>query len=600
MSRRLIGAVVTVALLFGSATATPAVAANGATAAANAPATDLPIMGWSSWSGLRCDPGPTEANLLQQARILRDKLKRHGYRYLNVDACWQGGPADAFGRNTPHPDRFPRGIKYVADQVHAMGLKFGLYGIPGVPPAAFRANSSIEGTPYRVKDIVADGAPFATTFKESYKIDFAKPGAQEYLDSIGRQLAGWGVDFFKYDSIAPGSSDNSYDTRADVQALSRALEKSGRRIKLTLSWHIDAAHGEFYRQYADAWRADDDIECYTTCDTLTAWANPTGYVRNTVLARFFDAAEWTGFNGVPGPTGRRGWSDLDSLLIGQGAAASGLTDDERRTVMTLWSIVGSPLYLGNDLTKLDRTGLDLLTNDEVIAVDQSGTGGRPVDVHTDQQVWHKLLPDGSRAVALFNLGAAKAPVTARFADLGFCGSADVRDLWRGKADGSRRHALTANLAPHAAALYRVRPTASGRCDAPVSPSVAAYEAEASGNTLTGPAKASACSGCSGVRKVGDLYGGGAVRFDRVRVAKAGDYAVTVHYAAGEERTGYLSANGGPEALVGFLPKTGGWETVGHHTVRLRLRAGDNTIRYGTRAGTYSPDLDRITVSTKPS
>jgi hypothetical protein len=596
MRRRLVSAAVTAALVLGCLVAAPSAPATGATVA---PGDDRPVMGWSSWSSMRCDPVLTEANLRQQASIMHDKLQAHGYRYLNVDACWiEQHAVDQFGRNRPDPVRFPHGIKALADYVHGLGQRFGLYGIPGVPIAAYQANSPIEGTPYRVRDIVAAGTPFATTFKESYKIDFGKPGAQQYVDSIGRLLASWGVDFLKYDSIAPGSSDNSYDTRADVQAMAGALERSGRRIWLTLSWHLDVASADFYRQYADAWRVDDDIECYTTCPTLTAWANPTGYVRDTILSRFFDAAEWTAFNGLPGSNGKRGWSDLDSLEIGEGAA-SGLSDDERRTAMTLWSIVGSPLYLGNDLSKLDRTGLALLTNDEVIAVDQSGTGGRPVNVRTDQQVWHKRLPDGSSAVALFNLGDAPAPVTARFADVGFCGTATVRDLWRGTSLGVRRDELTTTLAPHASALYTVRPAAAGRCPATEVPGAVAYEAEAAGNTVTGPAGVRACAGCSGGQKVGDLYQGGAVRFNAVRVARAGEYALTLHYAAGEERTGYLSANGGPEALVGFLPKTGGWDTPGRYTVRIRLRAGDNTIRYATRAGTYSPDLDRIAVSTKP-
>jgi len=573
-----------------------AVSSGGTTAGAAkpegpGPSPDLPIMGWSSWTSLRCDPGPTEANIRAQALLLHEKLQAYGYQYVNVDSCWQqGNTVDAFGRPVPDPVRFPNGIGALSDFVHGLGLKFGLYGFPGVPVAAYDQNSAIEGTPFHVQDIVASGRPFATTFRISYKIDFSKPGAQEYLDSFARQLAAWGADFLKYDSVHPGSSSGSFDTRPDVAAMSRALQATGRPIKLMLSWHIDAAHGDFFGHFADAWRADDDIECYNTCPALSAWANPTGYVRDTVLARFFDAAEWTAFNG------RLGWTDLDSLVIGNGPA-SGLSDDERRTTMTLWSIVGSPLYVGNDLSTLDETGLSLLTNDEVIAVDQAGTGGRPVDNRTDEQVWYKLLPDGSYAVALFNLGAAAAPVTARWSDVGFCGIGQGTDLWNSSNPQVWRDRLTVTLAPHASALYRVRPLSVHPCpEPPGPPAEASYEAESVQNILSAGAIVASCAGCSGARKVGNLYGGGAVQFSGVRVDADGDYALTLFYATGDERTGYVSANGGPEALVGFFPRTGDFNTVGHYTVRVRLNSGDNTIRYSTRPGTYSPDLDRITVA----
>jgi hypothetical protein len=184
-----------------------------------------------------------------------------------------------------------------------------------------------------------------------------------------------------------------------------------------------------------------------------------------VLARFFDAAEWTAFNG------RLGWTDLDSLVIGNGPA-SGLSDDERRTTMTLWSIVGSPLYVGNDLSTLDETGLSLLSNDEVIAVDQAGTGGRPEDNRTDEQVWYKLLPDGSYAVAPFNLGASAAPVTGRWSDVSFCGIGLVTDLWSPSHPQARRDGITVTLASHASALYKVRPLPVDRCPAPPAPPAA--------------------------------------------------------------------------------------------------------------------------------
>jgi len=590
---RRVSVLVAAAALGAAALAGTSTVASAAAAGHSKPTTlaQTPAMGWSSWSSFRCDPGTTESNIEGQALVMHKKLQSHGFQYVNIDACWSTG-IDQFGRLAPDPVRFPHGIKAVSDYVHGLGLKFGMYLFPGVPTDAYNANSAIEGTPYHVKDIVADGAPFASTFRISYKIDFTKPGAQAYLDSQARQLAAWDVDYLKYDSVSPGSDDNSFDTRGDVQAMSKALGASGRQIWLTVSWHIDVNSANFYTQWVNSWRADDDIECYNSgsCTALTAWANPTGYVRDTVLARFFDGAAWAPYAG-PGK-----WSDLDSLEVGNGAK-DGLTVDERRSTVTLWPIAGANFYSGDDLTGLDSTGLSLLTNDEVIGVDQSGTAGSPVDSRTDEQVWRKLLPDGSYAVALFNLGATAAPVTAQWQDIGFCGTASVRDLWTHHNLGSHQNSLTETVAPHGSQLVRVTPKKLRSCPKPpTAQPTTSYEAEASTNTLSGGSSVATCAGCSGASKVGNLFGGSAVTFNGITAPSTGDYQLGLYYATGDERTGSVSVNGGPEALVGFFPRTGDYNTVGKYTVRVHLNRGANTIRYGTHANTYSPDLDRISLT----
>lgn len=560
-----------------------------------------PYMGWSSWSTFRCDPGPSEALILAQATALHRQLQAHGYRYVNADACWANG-IDGFGRLAPDPRRFPNGIASLSARVHAMGLKFGMYLYPGMPVQAVQQNTPIEGTPFHAQDVLAQPLQFASTFKLSYKIDFARPGAQAFVDSWARQLAGWGVDFLKLDSVAPGSSDNSFDTRPDVQAWSTALHRTGRPLWLELSWHIDIAAAPFWRTYANGWRTDDDIECYGSggCTALTAWANPLGYVRDTISSRFFDAAPWARWAG-PG-----GWSDLDSLDVGNGAA-DGLTPDERRSAVTLWSIAGAPLSSGDDLTRLDATGLSLLTNDEVIAVDQAGAAGAPVrpasDVwslgpgYGDEQVWRAAEPDGSLAVAFFNLGSAPATVGTSWQSIGFCGTAGVRDLWNHSDLGRVRDGFSAPLAAHASRLLRVTPEHRTACPPPApAPVPSFFEAESAQNTLGGGASVSSCGGCSGGSKVGNLFNGSAVQFNEVSVPAAGPYTLTLYYATGDERTGFVSVNGGPEATIGFFPRTGSYDTVGSYTTQVQLRAGSNTIRYGTHAGTYSPDLDRISVA----
>jgi hypothetical protein len=165
--------------------------------------------------------------------------------------------------------------------------------------------------------------------------------------------------------------------------------------------------------------------------------------------------------------------------------------------------------------------------------------------------------------------------------------------------------LTQVLAGHSSSLLRLKQTSTAPCPpTPIPPPSQSYEAEDPTNTLTAPASINSCAGCAGGLKVGNLDNGAAVRFNHVDVARGGDYTLTIQYAADDERTGYVSANGGPQQLIGYFPRTGSWDTVGEYRVRIKLHAGTNTITYLTHAGpstfpgprTYSPDLDRITVT----
>ena len=157
----------------------------------------------------------------------------------------------------------------------------------------------------------------------------------------------------------------------------------------------------------------------------------------------------------PGPGG---WNDLDSLNVADGAAKDGITNDERQTYMTLWSIEAAPLYAGDDLTTMDSYGQSLLTNSEVIAVDQRGKAALPVSQASQQQVWYANNGDGSYTVALFNLGGSSANVTANWSNLGFSGSATVRDLWSHTDLGTFSNSFSATLNTHGSRLFKVVPT----------------------------------------------------------------------------------------------------------------------------------------------
>ena len=187
-------------------------------------------------------------------------------------------------------------------------------------------------------------------------------------------------------------------------------------------------------------------------------------------------------------------------------------------------------------------------------------------------------------MALFNLGAAPAPVTASWQDVGFCGAASVRDLWSHRDLGTQRDGFSATLAAHASRLLRVRPRGESEgCPSPAAaPTPTFYEAESSQNTLSGGASVVACGSCSGGSEVGNLFRGGAVQFNGVSAPADGTYALTLYYATGDERTAYLSVNGAADTTLGFFPRTGGFTTPTTYTVQVRLNAGPNTLRFSTR------------------
>jgi alpha-galactosidase len=401
-----------------------------------------PQLGWSSWSFVRSNP--TEANIEAQAKAMHDSgLVAHGYTYLNIDDFYYLNPAttvDAGGRWAIDPAHFPHGMAPVAAYVHGLGEKFGMYLTPGIPVAAYQQNTPIEGTGWHARDIVSDTSRYETNYNfgngSMYYIDFAKnpAAAQAFLNSWANQLASWGVDYVKLDGVG------DWDI-PDVQHWSQALNQAGRPIHFELSNSLALSDAATWKQYANGWRIEGDVECY--CSTLTNW--------NNVAQRFGDLPNWTDWAGAGG------WNDPDSLEIG--GSNTGLTADERRTAMTLWSITASPITLGTDLTALTADDLSLLTNDEVLAVDQRGNAARPVDRLTQSQTWATGNADGSYTVALFNLTGSTATVTARWSDLGFGGTASVRDLWTHTDLGTATNTFSASLAPHASRLLRVVPAA---------------------------------------------------------------------------------------------------------------------------------------------
>ncbi|MEG8279787.1 alpha-galactosidase D [Streptomyces sp. AHA2] len=596
---RTLRALVVLALTAGAATAvTPTVHAGTRTTPAAAPTSAevssapaaKPYMGWSSWSmqsskypGLNPDGDYsylTEANVLKQADALAAKLKKYGYEYVNIDAGWWRDKTwkpgfDQYARQKADPVRFPRGMKAVADHIHAKGLKAGIYLPAGLEKEAYNdGRTPIWNTDdCTTADIVHDDLRTTNGWDSSYKLDFSRPCTQKYIDSQARLFADWGYDFLKLDGVGPGSgkSGAQYDNVADVAAWHKAIAATGRPIHLELSWSLDIGRIADWKKHSQGWRIDTDVECY--CNTLVSW-------ENSVDDRWDDLPAWTRHAG-PG-----GWNDLDSLDVGNGEM-DGLTKAERQSYATLWAIAKSPLYTGDDLTRLDPYGLSLLTNREVIALNQGpNPPARPVTPSDPQQVWASKNPDGSYTVALFNLADKPASVTAAWAALGFTGKAGVRDLWNHENLGTHKNKITQALPAHGSRLFTVDPRGE-------SLTTTAYEAERSANTLAGNASVADCSACSEGKKVGNLYQGGKLTFNDIVVTEPGTYQVRIAYISGDPRSARVSANAGGGTGHKFA-STGDWGTVATVSVPVTLEAGSNTITIDSGTG-YAPDIDRIDV-----
>jgi hypothetical protein len=472
LARRALGVLSALAVTAGVVAAAPAATAEPAQAdtaqvdAAKPPASvpgQKPYMGWSSWSLESTNyPGVnptgsaswlTEKHVLQQTDILAAKFKQHGYTNINIDAGWANG-FDQYARPSANPTTFPDGIAYVADYVHKKGLKVGSYLAVGLEIKAYNdGKSPIYGTTNcHTKDVVYPDLRKTNGWDSAYKVDFTNPCAQAWVDSIAQMLAGWGIDFVKLDGVGPGSfkGGENYTNTADVEAYAKALKKTGRPIEYVISWALSHRQIDIWKANTNGWRIDTDVECY--CDTLVTW-------NNSVKQRWNDVVQW-----IP-DAGQGHWNNLDSVDVGSGKM-DGLTEAERQSYMTLWAIEAAPLYIGDDLTQLDGYGTSLLTNDEVIALDQAGVPAKPVSQSTEQQVWYNRNADGSYTVALFNLASAPSRVTADFAQLGINGQVQVRDLWSRRDLNGANGSFAADLPAHGSQLLKITPRDQGQLSAP--------------------------------------------------------------------------------------------------------------------------------------
>jgi len=538
-----------------------------------------PAMGWSSWSFVRRNP--TEATIKAQAAAMKNSgLASHGFVYINVDDFYQkcdsnGFVVDGFGRWTVDTAKFPAGMKALGDYIHGLGLKFGVYVTPGIPQNAVTRNTPIEGTALHAADI-ADTSKTEKNYncKHMYFINYTKPGAQEYVNSFANMFASWGADYLKIDGV--GAADIP-----DVQAWDKALRQTGRPINFALSNNLPIANATTWKQLANSWRTQGDVECYCSGQPngvgypLTDWSH--------VSARFISTASWQPYAG-PG-----GWNDYDSLEIGNGTN-TGLTTDQRRSHMTLWAMAASPLLLGTDLTHLDPTDLTMLTNDRIIAVDQDGIAAKRIINNGSQQAYSKKEPNGAYVIALFNSGTSgNQTITVNWSQVGFTGSATITDLWSGASGGTITNTYSATLRPGETRLIRAVP---GTSTPPPPPPANRYEAES--GTCDGTID-SDHTGFSGTGFCNTNNAVGAAAQITVQADTAGPASLTIRYANGTttDRPMDISVNGTVVAAAHTFPNTGNWDTWTSTTVTANLNAGANTIRLIATTANGGPNLDYV-------
>lgn len=412
-----------------------------------------PVLGWSSWSFLR--KSPTAAKIKTQARALHTSgLQELGYQYVNLDDFWyqcpgsQGPNVDTYGRWVTDSSTFPangdtNGIKVVADYLHSLGLKFGIYVTPGISKQAVSKNTSIKGTPYTAAQIAE---PSITEDNYNCKgmvgINYNKPGAQEYTNSWVDMLASWGVDYIKIDGMKNGNT-------ADIKAWSDAIRQSGRPMVLDVTQgSYTTAIAPTLMKYANQWEFPPDVECYD-CEKggssypLTSWKD--------VAKRFDFMAKWQPYAG-PG-----GFNDYDSIEVGNGSN-DGLTPDERQTQLSLWALGSGPLILGVDLTHLDPLDLKYLKNAAVIAVDQDAIAAKRIVNNSTQQVFAKKEASGDVIVGLFNTGNETQTISVTASAAGLpenAGGYSLENLWTDKT-GKTGNTISAAVPSHGVVLYRIK------------------------------------------------------------------------------------------------------------------------------------------------
>ncbi len=494
-----------------------------------------PIMGWSSWNAHFTAINESVIKAAASA-LVSSGMKAAGYSYVNIDAGWWSGTRDSSGNITVSSSQWPDGMAGVASYIHSLGLKAGIY-----------------------TDAGANGCSGSNQGSYGHY-------AQDML-----QFEKWGYDFVKVDwcggvqlSLTPSTQ---YAQIRD--AIASATVSTGHPMAFSIcEWGV-ADPWNWGPAAGNSWRTSNDI---SFTQGSVAWSD---------ILKNFDAATLH-----PDAQSIESYNDPDMMEVG----ASGISTTESQAHFSLWAISGAPLLAGNDITTMSSTTRTILTNSEVIAVDQDPLDLQAIKVSEPAvglQVWNKILSgSGQRAVALLNRTGSTASITVNWNDISLTGSATVRDLWAHSTPGTFSTSYTASVPAHGVVMLKISGT---------EPGVTSYEAESSSNTRGGSAVVQSCSTCSGGSDVGYIgKGSGTLQFNNVQTRLPGPQVITIYYINGDStsRTATLNTNGRTGISVIF-PSTGSWTTVGSVKISAYLTARNNTILF-SNASAYTPDIDRIT------
>ena len=423
-----------------------------------------PPMGWNSWDSYGLTV--TEAQFRANADVVAAKLKAFGWQYVVVDEGWYlRNPesatkpetleytANAEGQYTPATNRFPSaakgvGFKPLSDAVHEQGLKFGIHIIRGIPKKTVAADTVIAGSAFHASE-AADTTDLCPWNPDNFGVKDNAAG-QAWYDALMKQYAGWGVDYVKVDCIASHPFKG-----AEIQMIHRAIVKTGRPIVLSLSPGPTALeNAALVGENAQLWRLSDDV--WDRWEKGKEWSQ-------SLKAQFSVIASWQKFV-KPG-----NWPDADMLPLGHLGPVPGdgkerdsrLTHDEQRTMVTLWAIARSPLFLGANLTQMDEWTESLVTNAEVIGVNQRGHNEKQFSREGDLVIWTSDGEPGKHYLALFNLGDSSMQIDRAYNTMGMPKQQFVvRELWTNRvldtSLGPTARRIYETLPPHGALLLELR------------------------------------------------------------------------------------------------------------------------------------------------
>ncbi|MBB3188300.1 glycoside hydrolase family 27 protein [Microbacter margulisiae] len=414
-----------------------------------------PPMGWNSWDCY--GPTVTEKEVKANASYMAHNLKKFGWKYIVVDIRWyvsnpkthgynETNPEyclDQYGRFVPSPVRFPsaannKGFKPLADYVHHLGLKFGIHIMRGIPKIAVKENTPILNSPYHADDIYNTNE-LCQWLHDMYTVDATKAGAQAYYNSLFDLYASWGVDFVKVDDLSrPYHKD-------EIDMIRKAIDQCGRPIVLSTSpGATPITEADHIETHANMWRIMDDF-----------WDN-----WPEEKAHFALFEQWIRYSGYGH------WPDGDMLPLGRIGIRSErgnnrlthFTPDEQYTLMSLFAICKSPLIFGGDLPSNDAFTLSLITNPDVLYIDQHSIHNRLLKNDNGIVIWTADSPKGDKYLAVFNATDDQNPqhVSVNRQLAGVASSCMVTNIWTHKTEGHFGETFTCVVPRHGVKLYKLQ------------------------------------------------------------------------------------------------------------------------------------------------